>query len=218
MKKFVLILLSLCLLSSVSAAEIELSGLSLDELHTLRQEINEEIARRTEPETTDGEPLSDLFPDPVFARYIRDELGMFSIKDIVSQDQLDTITDVHFLSMDDGLTSLEGIQYLSGLEDLSCYYQKGLTELPASVGTLQQLERISLTKCGITELPDSICNCINLVTLQVNDTAIFALPNDIGNLSNLTELNISDTKITEFPESLYALNLQHFYRDGLDID
>lgn len=213
------LLLVVMMLFFVYADAEELSGMSLDELLALRIAVNNEIASRNNPpELEDGLTIADVFPDKVLARYIRDNLGAFSTNDQVSQEQLDTITELSFLSHDDGLSSLEGIGYLHNLEVLNVYWQDGLEEIPEVIGSLPLMYRIDITRCSIDTLPDSICNLTDLIFLRVNETNISELPEDIGNLTSLVFLDISDTNITELPASIYNLKLETFLRDGLDLD
>ena len=45
-----------------------------------------------------------------------------------------------------------------------------------------------------------------------------ALPSEIGSLQSLTKLDISNTQITSLPDSIYALQLDSFRREGLNIE
>lgn len=221
MKRLVPTLLLIVFLFSVGhyAAAEDLSTMKDDELLDLRLQINNELANRlTTAEVPDGSTIADLFPDPVFARYVRDQIGAFSTKDLADPSLLEGIREVNFLSHDDGLTSLEGIQYLPNLEGLWLYWQDGLKEIPDAIGDLIYLKTISLTRCEIAALPDSITNLVNLETLRIDQTNIAELPEDIGNLTSLTYLDISETKITELPKSIYNLTLSKFLRNGLDLD
>ena len=215
----VLLLLVAIVFSFHNSLAERYSELSIDDLLDLRLTINEEIASRLQPEEApEGSSFADLFSDPLLAKYIRDQLGAFSTKDEVTQEQLDTITDVHFLSHTDGLKSLEGIQYLHGIKELSLYYQEDLHEIPDAIGTLLDLKRLSLDRCGIDALPDSIANLTNLEYLSLKETNVSSLPEDIGNLAKLKTLNISGTKISQLPSSIYNLELEKFLREGIDID
>ena len=220
MKKLLAALVLCIMLFPVNAfVETDITALSTEALHALRQEINDELGRRAYPlQITEAMTIIEVFPDKVLAKSIRDKIGAFSINDTVTQEQLDSIKEVKFLSMNDGLSSLEGIQYLSNLQELSLYYQKDLKEIPDRIGDLILLKRLSLKRCGISGLPDSICNLINLESLEISDTDVSALPADIGNLAKLKKLDISNTLITELPQSIYALTLDTFNREGLDIE
>ena len=207
------ILLLLLLLSSSALADWNVQNLSDDELLDYRRAINEEIINRKKTSTVEGEmKISDLFPDPVIANAVRGEIGAITIDDTVTQDELDSITRIRINHHDAGVTSIDGVHYLRNLKELYLYWQDGLTEIPEEIGTLTHLESLSFERANITEIPDSICNLTMLRTLNLKRTGISNLPDDIGNLSELTYLDISETAVTDLPESIYALNLEKFYR------
>jgi len=216
MKKILIILFVLTMTFSSSAhADWNVQYMTDEELIDFRQAVNEELLFRRlaeAPSASDARPISEFFPDPVLAGIVCGEVGAIDTTATIAQEELDTIKEINVLSKDDGLTSLEGIEYLHGLKKLSLYYQSGLTEIPESIGTLVNLKKISFEKCGISELPASICNLTNLKELNVSNTAISVLPEDIGNLYNLEVLNIKETIIEELPDSIKYLSLEKFYR------
>jgi Leucine-rich repeat (LRR) protein len=80
-----------------------------------------------------------------------------------------------------------------------------LTALPESIGNLQALTMLDLTRCtALTALPESIGNLQALTTLDLSDCeALTALPESIGNLQALTTLDLSDCEaLTALPESM----------------
>ena len=190
-----------------------------------------------------SETLSDIFPDPNVARFVRDEIGLISIDDEVTQEKLDS---AWLFGNFDGYGEIKDIQGISRLRNLlmlrlSChwesdvhittlpdelfdmksitifelYYLPNLCSLPDKIGNMTQLQALSLEKCGISSLPESIGNLVNLTTLDISGCPITSLPESIGNLTNLTHLDISDTLITELPASIENLvNLESFNRSG----
>ena len=222
-KVLVLVLVALFTLSTVAVAEVDLSQMTDEELYALRLSINEELGSRIhgQYEIADGTTLAELFPDTWLAKYIRDKIGLFSTKDVVTQEQLDKIT---WLRIDGQTTdhvqvsSIEGIQYLRNLEHLEVNKQESITEIPEWVGSLTHLDYLEFRYCPVTIVPDCICNLTNLEELNFYGSDIEALPKDIGNLFNLEEIDIGHTRITELPESIYNLSLKKFNREGLDID
>ena len=219
MKKLFAFILIGVMICNFGMAE-SVSSMSDDDLRALRLEINNELASRNEAMLLGSEEhtVAELFPDKVFAKYIRDECGLVSIHDPVTQDQLDSIKKVYFLSKNDGLSSLDGILYLHNITELALYYQSNLTVIPEDINQLSKLEYLNIERCGVSELPDSICDLAYLETLNIANTNISKLPDDIGNLENLTKLNISNTKISVLPQSIRNLSLSEFKKDGLDIE
>ncbi len=218
-KHVIAILILVYMLFSIHYALADnLSEMTSDELLALRLQINNELAARYEPPVLeDGMTLIDIFPDKNFAIYIRDQVGAFSINDQVTQDDLDRVTNIFINSESFGITSLEGLQYLTNLQYMTCIAQLQLTEFPDCFDDLQNLCRLDLSQCSITELPPSICNAPLLYDLDVGYTKLTRLPDDIGNMPSLKKLDISNTEIKELPASIRLLQLEEFNRRGLDL-
>ena len=218
---FAIFLLIWCSVDAL--AETDVSTMPLEELYALRTVINNEIAARLRAEyvAPEGKTIAELFPDTWIARHIRDELGKFSTSDIVTQDELDTITQfrVNGQTVDHiQVTTLEGLQYLRSLERLEINNQENIVEIPEWVGTLVNLTFLEFRYCPIVTVPDCVCNLTELRTLNFFGSDVQALPEDIGNLINLENIDIAHTKITKLPASIYNLSLKSFNREGLDID
>ena len=220
MKKItVFILVLLVCLSSSALADWNVQNLTEEELLDYRRAITEELASRHRAEFEESEEarLIDIIPDEGFASLVRDSLGLFSVNDPVTQEQLDEVTRINNAKKEPAISSLEGIGRLRNLEYLMIYY-KTLNELPEEIGTLTQLEDLYVVSCGLTSIPDSICDLGNLKELSIAGNDVAALPSEIGNLQSLTKLDISDTQITSLPDSIYALQLDSFRREGLNIE
>ena len=222
MKKKVFALLSVVVLLVCThyavAESAALASMSEEELFSLRLEINEELAaRRQAQDVPDGATIADLFPDPVLAKCIRDEVGAFSVTDAVTQEKLDAVSTISFTNTDSGIRSLEGIGYLHGMWQLILHSQDQLQAVPDEIGECVSLRRIMLSCKSVASIPDSICNLPLLSELILSYSSISELPADIGNLTALKELNISHTNITSLPESIYTLTLDIFRREGLDL-
>jgi Leucine-rich repeat (LRR) protein len=87
-----------------------------------------------------------------------------------------------------------------------------LTELPAEIGKLTQLEKLILGKWDektnkatdnyLTALPPEIGNLTNLTTLALSGNKIAEIPAEIGNLTNLITLHLGWNQITEIPAAI----------------
>ena len=221
MKKVICIVLVLLVSSmiAVAYAETDISSMTDEELYALRLQINQELADRNKTATIpDGATIADLFPDPVLAKYVRDEVGAFTVDTVVTQEKLDKVQKISFTNTDSGIKSLEGIGYLHGMWQLILHNQDHLINVPEEIGNCISLKRIMLSCKNVTAIPDSICNLPLLNYLDLSYSSISELPADIGNLANLKDLDISHTKITSLPESIYSLELDTFKRSGLDLD
>ena len=222
MKMKIAALLSLVVLllsGHYAAAEgLDLSSMADDDLLALRIRINEELAsRKAAQEVPEGSTIADLFPDPVLAKCIRDEVGAFSVNDAVTQEKLDTVSTISFTNTDSGIQSLEGIGYLHGMWQLVLHNQNQLQNVPDEIENCISLERFMLSCRSIKTVPDTICNLPLLRVLDLSYTSVSELPADIGNLTTLKELDISHTNITSLPASIYNLTLDKFEREGLDL-
>lgn len=220
MKRIIsVLLLIVVMMATVHYAVAEdLAAMSDEELLNLRMAINEELAARYEPPVLpDGMTIAEIFPDKNLAIYIRDNVGAISINDQVTHDDLSKIKYVQIPEDEYKISSLEGIQYLKNMILLNIFDQKGPMFIPDCFDAFENLTTVMLRYCDITELPPSIVNCATLKELNIENTAIASLPEDIGNLSSLKKLDISYTKITSLPDSIRLLDLDEFYRTGLDL-
>lgn len=206
-------------LSSSALADWNVQELTDEQLLDYRRAITEELASRHKAELDASEEtrLIDIIPDEGFASLVRDSLGLFSVNDPVTQDQLDEVKRINNANKEPEISSLAGIGRLRNLEYLMIYY-KTLDELPEEIGTLTQLENLYVVSCGLTSIPDSICDLGNLKELSIAGNDVAELPSEIGSLQSLTKLDISNTQITSLPKSIYALRLDSFRREGLNIE
>ena len=81
-----------------------------------------------------------------------------------------------------------------------------LTEIPAEVFQLEQLESLNLSVNQLSELPESITKLSNLTQLYLSYNKLSELPESITKLSNLTRLYLSYNLLSELPESITKLS------------
>ena len=81
----------------------------------------------------------------------------------------------------------------------------GLTELPDSVGQLQNLQELDARGNELSALPESLGQLQNLQELSVSGNRLTALPESLGQLQNLQSLDARRNKLTALPESLGQL-------------
>ncbi|WP_421794401.1 leucine-rich repeat domain-containing protein [Haliscomenobacter sp.] len=80
-----------------------------------------------------------------------------------------------------------------------------VSQIPASLGKMKNLNHLSLPKFGIKALPPEIGLLSNLKVLDLSENKIESLPSSIGNLQSLEELRIGDNKLTSLPVELGKL-------------
>lgn len=92
---------------------------------------------------------------------------------------------------------------------------KSLTIACASQFIKNLSEYKPLGKAPLSELPAEIGELINLELFELCCTSIKTLPKEIGNLTNLTYLNLSSNSIDSLPDELVNLkNLNSLFLDG----
>ncbi|XP_015959173.1 leucine-rich repeat receptor protein kinase HPCA1 [Arachis duranensis] len=112
----------------------------------------------------------------------------------------------------------QNIGSFSELDTLDLSYNKDLTgPLPAEIGNLKKLTKLSLVGCGFNgQIPDQIGSLPQLVFLSLNSNNFSGrIPSSIGNLANLNWLDLTENEIGgEIPVSPgldTLLKAQHFH-------
>jgi len=79
---------------------------------------------------------------------------------------------------------------------------KRLTELPAEIFELEDLEELDISWHRLSTIPDSISNLQNLCSLNLGSNEFVRLPTSLLKLKNLTVLELNHNKLTEVPASI----------------
>ncbi|XP_026459002.1 putative disease resistance protein RGA3 [Papaver somniferum] len=78
--------------------------------------------------------------------------------------------------------------------------------LPVNIGALKDLRSLNISHTGITILPTSVTSLQNLRALDVSNCINFeGLPGNIGSLKDLRSLDISHTKVSRLSDSISDL-------------
>ena len=80
-----------------------------------------------------------------------------------------------------------------------------ITELPPDIGTLTNLQTLSLGNNLLTDLPPEIGRLQNLTSLDLSNNILTTLPPEIGQLNNLSVLNLSHNELTTLPSEIGKL-------------
>lgn len=221
MKRLLSILLSIIILGSFSnsfAERIDFSKFSNEDLQRIITDAKQELENRNKTNiSSELKPLKEMFECENVAIYVRDHIGLISIDQTPTEEQLLKVTSL-ISSSDKPFTSLKGISCLKNLLDFTGSSKDTYTIIPDEFYSLSKIEFIHMPYTKINEISPLIGNLSNLESLNLSDTQISSLPEEIGNLTKLRYLNISRTKITELPSSIYNLNLEKFIRDGLELN
>lgn len=79
---------------------------------------------------------------------------------------------------------------------------KGITELPESIGNLSEVEEMSLIGNKLTSLPSSFSKLTALRRLHLSSNDFESIPNEIFQLPNLQHICIRHNKISTLPENI----------------
>jgi len=159
--------------------------------------------------------ISMVFKDKTLAREVRDQCGKASIDQVIKPEDIKRVDMITFSSKEP-ISSLLGVSFLVNC-DFYMFVYSG-KNLDDELGDCVWIKNLFIDDSSIEALPSWIGNLTNLESLSISNTNVSKLPDSIGNLKNLKYLNISNTKITELPDSIYCLNLETFYKRGLDLD
>ena len=80
-----------------------------------------------------------------------------------------------------------------------------LTELPASLGQLTELQSLILSGNQLTYLPEFVTSLTKLETLILSGNQLKSLPESIGQLGGLRSLKLWDNKLSNLPEAMGQL-------------
>jgi Leucine-rich repeat (LRR) protein len=90
-----------------------------------------------------------------------------------------------------------------------------LTELPSSIGQLDQLRVLEVSNNQLTVLPDSLGLLSRLFSLSASHNKLTALPESLGQLIELQHLYLNENELTCLPETLGNLTkLEKLYLYG----
>nr|WP_311769248.1 InlB B-repeat-containing protein [Listeria seeligeri] len=134
-------------------------------------------------------PINQIFPDSALAEVMRYQLGKSSVTDVVSQSELDNVTNVNGVSKE--IISIEGVQYLTNLTNLRLGYN--------NIRDIQPLE-----------------NLTNLTVLDMIDNELTDI-SPLSNLTNLTQLSLGDDSISDISPLAGLTNLINLYLTSYDL-
>jgi Leucine-rich repeat (LRR) protein len=132
---------------------------------------------------------------------------------IALPDVFGRFTQLRELAMQDGLHPFPpSIGSMTNLEVLSLPVN-AFESIPKTIGKLQNLRVLELTSTTITKLPDELCECTQLESLGLlNCRKLAELPRDLGRLTSLRFLTIARTRIKALPASAAELTeLRQFH-------
>jgi Leucine-rich repeat (LRR) protein len=104
-----------------------------------------------------------------------------------------------YTSLDEALRNPESVTSLN-------LKGKGLSELPASIGLLVNLQHLDLSANHLTDLPGTLFTLKKLKYLNLSANRLTFLPVAISKLKNLQELEIAFNRISAIPKEIGTLS------------
>ncbi|EAH3791641.1 LPXTG cell wall anchor domain-containing protein [Listeria monocytogenes] len=173
--------------------------------------------------------INELFPDAALAESIRETLNKTNVTDTVSQSELNQLT--LFQADLKGIQSIEGLQYINNLNNLSLVGNQiinisslsGLTNLEflnlssnqiSDISELSELSKLRYLTIYSNQISDvsSLAHLTNLEFVNLYNNQISDISN-LSNLTNLTYLSLSRNQISDLSSlssltKLMSLNLR----------
>ncbi|MBK3926344.1 leucine-rich repeat domain-containing protein [Listeria ivanovii] len=142
------------------------------------------------------EAINKIFPNANLAEEIKKELGKTSITDVVTQNELDTITSIS----GSGVDTIEGMQYLNNLTFI-VFNKDNISDLSPLAG-LTKMKHIMLAYNKIKDI-SPLANMTDLEYLSIPGNQI----SDISSLLNLTKLNHVELENNQISDISVLANL-----------
>ncbi|EOA2659821.1 class 1 internalin InlE [Listeria monocytogenes] len=172
-------------------------------------------------------PINEIFTDPVLTDNVKTLLGKADVTDEVTQTDLDSVT--HLSAKSAGITTIEGLQYLTNLSELELIDNQvtdlnpltnltKITELRLSgnplkdvsaLAGLKNLKTMDLIYTDITDVTP-LAGLSNLQFLSFGSTQVSDLT-PLANLSKLTTLNAMNSKVSDVSPLTGLSNLTEVY-------
>ncbi|UHP10556.1 InlB B-repeat-containing protein [Listeria marthii] len=124
-------------------------------------------------------PINQIFPDADLAEGIRVELQKSSVTDVVTKEELESITNLTVVAKK--IASIEGLEYLTNLEFLNLNGNQ-ITDL-SPLSNLTKLTEIYIGDNKISDI-SPLQNLTNVTNLYLKDNDI----SDLSPLANLTQM------------------------------
>ena len=87
-----------------------------------------------------------------------------------------------------------------------------IASLPPSIGTLVNLQRLTLTANALTTLPDELAQCVNLRVLVLDRNAISRVPDCVlASLTKLQTLSLAHNKLAAMPSVASLAKLEKLF-------
>ncbi|EHD1581859.1 LPXTG cell wall anchor domain-containing protein [Listeria monocytogenes] len=163
------------------------------EVKEINQPLEAEKVIEKNVKAISPDKISVIFPDAALAEVIRNTLGKSSVDDVVTQAELDTITQVSAQSK--GVVDISGVENLTRVSWLVLNNNE-ISDL-SPVKDLKNLYNLQLNNCrlSVSDL-SSISNLTRLTSLYLDDNDISEL-SLLANLTALEWLSLDNNEISD---------------------
>jgi len=159
-----------------------------------QKDVKSESQKMTTEEKDEGKPISELFPDPVLAEVIANQLNKPNINAIVAQTELNKITTIKYgAAMKKSIKRLIGLELLQNVRSINLEWNEISDVTPLQ--NLTQLQELWLNMNQIKNI-DMLGKLTNINTLAVRYNKIKDL-GVLSRLTNLRKLEIGVNQITD---------------------
>ncbi|EDH3593760.1 hypothetical protein GCV60_10475 [Listeria monocytogenes] len=161
------------------------------EVKEINQPLEAEKVIEKNVKAISPDKISVIFPDAALAEIIRDTLGKSSVDDVVTQAELDTITQIN--GQRKGIVDISGVETLTSAGWLTFNYNE-ISDL-SPVKDLKKLYNLQLGDCGISDI-SSLSNLKTLTHLYLSDNNISDI-SPLANLTGLVSLTLQNNEISD---------------------
>ncbi|ENI0605483.1 leucine-rich repeat domain-containing protein [Listeria monocytogenes] len=176
---------------------------SKEEVKKSNQPVEAEKTIKKNVKAISPDKISVIFPDAALAEVIRNTLGKSSVDDVVTQAELDTITQVSAPSK--GIADISGMENLTNLSNLDLNNNQISDVSPLS--NLTNLKDLGLYNNQISDI-SPLSNLTNLSNLDLNNNQISDV-SPLSNLTNLKDLGLYNNQISDISPLSNLTNLSH---------
>jgi hypothetical protein len=178
-------------------------------IETVRREVTALLAKSPAPPTVPTVPSASLPSPEPNDTFIADNMWPWRKENNFGYEELPPealLPQIRVISLRfHALPKLPAaIGSLRNLESLTLF-QTELSELPEEIGMCRKLRDVSIAQSKLANLPASLFRLPCIESLNLRRNGLTSIPDDIGNLASLRELVLNANPLTSLPEAIGRL-------------
>lgn len=196
-------MLSVLMVFVVFLSCLPLAGIGATEVEEMEKNTTESQGLKTTslgPQNL-GDTFEDHFTDQNLAKAVAKACNKEK-EQTITQTDIDNLKNLNIYNK--GITDLSGIGLFVNITELNAG-MNGITEIPAEIENLTELEELYFMLNQIEELPQELFQLNHLVVLDLALNEISVLPSEVGQLTNLEVLQLNVNQIKELPQEILNL-------------